>query len=48
MAGRRSRLPTGDNKLEATGPFNIALGTKAVARVALMGKPAQNVRFTLK
>ncbi|GAB3554686.1 hypothetical protein GCM10027343_42920 [Noviherbaspirillum agri] len=40
--------PTGENKLEATGAFQTAPGTKAVARVALKGKPAQNVRFTLK
>lgn len=40
--------PTGENKLEAAGPFNIAPGTKAVARVAFKGKPAQNVRFILK
>lgn len=40
--------PAGENKLEATGSFPMAPGTKAVARVALPGKPAQNVRFTLK
>ncbi len=40
--------PAGENKLEATGSFQTAPGTKAVARVALKGKPAQNVRFTLK
>ena len=40
--------PTGENKLEATGSFPMDPGTKAVARVALTGKPAQNVRFTLK
>jgi hypothetical protein len=40
--------PAGENKLEATGTFQTASGTKAVARVALKGKPAQSVRFTLK
>lgn len=39
--------PAGD-KLEATGSFKIAPGTKAVALVSQAGKPAGTVRFTLK
>jgi len=39
--------PAGD-KLEATGTFKVARGTKAVAVVTLPGKPAQSVRFDIK
>lgn len=38
--------PSG-NKLEATGNFKVAPGTKAVAVVTVAGKPA-TVRFTVK
>ncbi|WP_399683050.1 hypothetical protein [Xenophilus sp.] len=34
--------------LEARGSFETGPGTKAVAQVALKGKPVQSVRFTLK
>ena len=40
--------PAGANKLEARGTFKAAPGTKAAAVVALAGKPAQSVRFTVK
>ncbi len=39
--------PTGD-KLEATGSFKVARGTKVVAVVTLPGKRAQSVRFEIK
>lgn len=38
----------GENKLEAKGNFHVAAGTKALASIALPGKPVINVRFTLK
>jgi len=34
--------------LQAKGSYAVAAGTKVVAQVALQGKPAQSVRFTLK
>jgi hypothetical protein len=40
--------PAGENKLEAKGSFKVDKGTKAVAVIALAGKPAQSVRFPLK
>ena len=40
--------PAGDNKLEATGSFNVGAGTVAIAQVKLAGKPEQSVRFALK
>ena len=40
--------PAGENKLEAKGAFKVGSGTKGIASVALAGKPAQTVRFTLK
>jgi hypothetical protein len=40
--------PVGENKLEAKGAFKVSAGTKAIAKIALAGKPTQNVRFTLK
>lgn len=40
--------PAGENKLEAKGAFKVGPGTKGIASVALAGKPAQTVRFTLK
>ncbi|NEX63314.1 hypothetical protein [Noviherbaspirillum galbum] len=40
--------PAGQNKLEAKGAFSVSAGTKALVRVTQAGKPAQNVRFTLK
>jgi hypothetical protein len=39
--------PVGD-KLEATGSFKVAAGTKAVALVTIAGKPAGTARFVLK
>lgn len=41
-------MPAGGNKFEAKGVFKAGPGTKAVAKVTLAGKSAQNVRFTLK
>ncbi|RZI40016.1 hypothetical protein EGT07_25500 [Herbaspirillum sp. HC18] len=40
--------PAGENKLEAKDVFKVGPGTKAVAKVTLAGKSAQNLRFTLK
>lgn len=40
--------PTGDDRLEAEGPFKVGSGTKVVATVTLAGKKPANVRFTLK
>jgi hypothetical protein len=40
--------PAGENKLEATGAFKLDKNSKAIAVVALAGKPAKSVRFTLK
>ena len=39
--------PVGD-KLEATGSFNVAPGTKALAVVTVGGKPMGTARFVLK
>lgn len=39
--------PAGD-KLEATGSFKTAAGTKAVVVVRIDGKPASTARFTLR
>ena len=39
--------PAGD-KLEATGSFKTAAGTKAVVVVRMDGKPASTARFTLR
>lgn len=39
--------PAGD-KLEATGDFKVAPGTKAVAVLTVQGKPAATARFVLK
>lgn len=39
--------PVGD-RLEASGTFKVARGTRAVALVTLPGKPAQSVRFEIK
>ena len=39
--------PAGD-KLEATGNFKTAAGTKAVVVVRIDGKPASTARFTLR
>lgn len=36
------------DRMEATGQFNIAKGTRAVALVTLPGKPAVTARFELK
>ncbi len=41
-------VAAGENKLEAKGKFTVAAGTKAVASVTVPGKPATNVKFTLK
>lgn len=37
-----------DGKLEASGSFKVAAGTKAVAAVTKGGKPVASVRFSLK
>lgn len=39
--------PAGD-KLEASGAFKVGPGTKVVALVTMVGKPAGTVRFALK
>jgi len=39
--------PAGD-KLEATGNFKTAAGTKAVVVLRIDGKPASTARFTLR
>lgn len=41
-------IPTGESALEARGNFKVEKGTKAVAVVALAGKPARSVRFPAK
>lgn len=41
-------LKSDGSALEARGNFAVAPGTKALAQVALKGKPTQAVRFTLK
>jgi hypothetical protein len=38
----------GENKLEATGTFNVKSGTKAVAVVTLAGKGATSMRFVVQ
>jgi hypothetical protein len=40
--------PTGENKLEAKGTFNVKPGTKAVAVVTLAGKSAVTSRFVVQ
>lgn len=40
--------PSGENKLEAKGSFKVDKNSKAVAVVALSGKPAKSIRFVLK
>jgi hypothetical protein len=40
--------PAGENKLEAKGSFKLDKYWKAVAVVALAGKPAKSIRFTFK
>lgn len=40
-------LPAGD-KLEAKGTFKVAKGTKGIALVTLVGKPAATARFEIK
>ena len=40
-------VPAGD-RLEATGSFKVAAGTKVVAVAQLGGKPLGSARFTLK
>ncbi|RYF36810.1 MAG: hypothetical protein EOO21_01040, partial [Comamonadaceae bacterium] len=40
-------VPAGD-KLEATGRFTVARGTKGIASVTLAGKPAATARFEVK
>lgn len=40
-------LPAGD-KLEAKGAFKVAKGTKGIAVLTLVGKPAVSVRFEVK
>ena len=41
-------VPMGENGLGAKGPFKVGAGTKAVATIALAGKPAISARFELK
>jgi hypothetical protein len=41
-------VPMGENGLGARGAFKLPAGTKAVATITLMGKPAINARFELK
>jgi len=41
-------VPMGENGLGAKGAFKVAAGTKAVATIALAGKPAISARFELK
>lgn len=41
-------LALAGDKLEAKGRFTVGAGTKVLADVALNGKPAVAVRFTLK
>lgn len=38
----------GDDRLEAKGSFNLAPGTRVVATLALPGRKASNVRFTIR
>lgn len=40
--------PAGDDRLQATGTFKVATGTKVVALVNLPGKKPVNVRFAIK
>ena len=42
------QLQVGDGKLEASGSFKVASGTKAVIAVSKAGKSVASVRFTLK
>jgi len=41
-------VPMGENGLGAKGAFKVAAGSKAVATIALAGKPAISARFELK
>ena len=41
-------VPMGENGLGAKGAFKVPAGTKAVAMIALAGKPAISVRFEFK
>ena len=43
-----SLVPVGENGLEAKGVFKVPVGTKAVATIALAGKPAISARFEFK
>lgn len=45
---QEAALQSAGNKLEATGNFKVAPGTKAVAVVNVPGKPAATARFVLK
>lgn len=40
--------PAGEDRLQATGSFKVAPGTKVVALVNLPGKKPVNVRFAIK
>ncbi|WP_410498863.1 hypothetical protein [Chitinibacter sp. S2-10] len=40
--------PSGDNSFMAQGQFKAQAGTKALLKVTLPGKPAEQFRFTLK
>jgi len=41
-------VPIGENGLGAKGAYKVPAGTKAVAIIALAGKPAISARFELK
>ena len=41
-------LKPAGNRLEASGSFKVAAGTKVVAQVSNAGKPAGTVRFVIK
>jgi len=41
-------VPAGENGLEAKGVFKVTTGTKAVATITLVGKPAISARYEIK
>ena len=43
-----SLVPMGENGLGAKGAFKVTASTKAVATIALAGKPAISARFDIK
>lgn len=40
--------PSGDNSFMVYGPYKAVAGTKALLKVTLPGKPAEQFRFSLK